>query len=235
MKRNVSLEEISDGKLYGRNDMVRAGCGDCRGCSACCHGMGESIILDPYDVWRLTTQLGVPFAELMSDRVELHVVDGIILPNLKMDRKTGACGFLTEEGRCGIHAHRPGICRLFPLGRYYEKREAEHSTFRYFLQVHECPLPNKTKVKVGKWVDTPYLERYESYIIVWHDFLEEVGEHLPQLSDEQVKNVNLFLLKLFFLKGYGAEDFYPQFEERMQMARDTLEDVLSLPVIPHLH
>ena len=41
MKRNVSLEEISDGKLYTSNDMVKADCGDCQGCSACCHGMGD--------------------------------------------------------------------------------------------------------------------------------------------------------------------------------------------------
>lgn len=31
MKRNVSLEEIPDGHLYGYHDMVKA---DCYGCSA---------------------------------------------------------------------------------------------------------------------------------------------------------------------------------------------------------
>ena len=36
MKRFVSMEEISDGRLYGADDMVRAGCGGCEGCSACC-------------------------------------------------------------------------------------------------------------------------------------------------------------------------------------------------------
>lgn len=40
MKRNVNLEEISDGRLYDENDMVKAGCDDCKGCSACCRGMG---------------------------------------------------------------------------------------------------------------------------------------------------------------------------------------------------
>ena len=30
------LQEISDGKIYGCNDMVRAACGDCAGCHACC-------------------------------------------------------------------------------------------------------------------------------------------------------------------------------------------------------
>ena len=57
MERNVDMSEVSDGKLYGINDMVKAGCNDCKGCSACCQGMGNSIVLDPYDVYRLTTGL----------------------------------------------------------------------------------------------------------------------------------------------------------------------------------
>ena len=190
MRRQVSLEEISDGRLYGKNDMVRACTGDCRGCSACCSGMGNSVILDPLDIYRLTVGLGLSFAELMEDKIELNVVDGVILPNLKMGSESEACAFLDETGRCSIHAQRPGICRLFPLGRYYPPA-AEAGTgepgaargFRYFLQVHECPMPNKTKVKVGKWVDTPDLERYERFVNDWHYFLEDVQQRLaPELT-----------------------------------------------------
>ena len=47
MLRDVKLEEISDGKLYGANDLVKADCHDCAGCCDCCCGMGESILLDP--------------------------------------------------------------------------------------------------------------------------------------------------------------------------------------------
>ena len=111
MKRQVSLEEISDGRLYGKNDMVRAGCGGCRGCSACCSGMGNSIILDPLDVFRLTLGLGLPFEALLEDKIELNVVDGVILPNLKMSAESETCAFLDKAGRCSIHALRPGICR----------------------------------------------------------------------------------------------------------------------------
>ena len=46
MERNVDIDKISDGKRYGANDMVKVGCDDCRGCSACCRGMGDSIVLD---------------------------------------------------------------------------------------------------------------------------------------------------------------------------------------------
>lgn len=128
MKRNVELSEISDGKLYTANDMVKADCFDCQGCSACCHGMGTSIVLDPMDIWRLQRGIGLDFAALMEKYIELNVVDGMILPNLKLAGQTEACAFLNAEGRCSVHEFRPGICRLFPLGRYYEEEG-----FKYFL------------------------------------------------------------------------------------------------------
>ncbi len=232
MKRQVSLEEISDGRLYSKNDMVKAGCGGCKGCSDCCSGMGNSVILDPLDIYRLTTGLGLGFEALMADKIELNVVDGIILPNLKMSSGSETCAFLNREGRCSIHPWRPGICRLFPLGRYYETRPvsegsrsgAQVRSFRYFLQVHECPVVHKTKVKVEKWIDTPNVSRYEKFVNDWHYFLEDVQERLEQEADDVVKNANLFLLKLFYIRPYdGGADFYAQFEERLTQAREVLE------------
>lgn len=226
MKRQVSLDEISDGRLYTKNDMVRAGCNDCKGCSACCSGMGESVILDPYDIFRLTVGLGKSFEWLMEEKIELNVVDGIILPNLKMRNGTETCGFLNEQGRCSIHEQRPGICRLFPLGRYYEPSDGDRKQrgFRYFLQVQECPAPNKTKVKIEKWMDTPNLLRYERFVCDWHYFLEDLQEKLQTEMDEAtVKNANLFLLKLFYIKPYEAHDFYEQFEMRLKQAKEIFD------------
>ena len=40
MKREIDMREISDGKLYGPNDLVKADCGDCHGCFACCQKNG---------------------------------------------------------------------------------------------------------------------------------------------------------------------------------------------------
>ena len=111
---NKNLEEISDGKRYGLNDMVRAACNDCAGCSSCCEDMGESIILDPLDIYELTKNLNTTFENLLKEQIELHVADGMILPNLKMTDKD-VCPFLQEK-RCSIHSFRPGICRVFPWG-----------------------------------------------------------------------------------------------------------------------
>ena len=99
MLREGDLNEISDGRLYTLNDLVRADCQDCTGCSACCHGMGNSIVLTPYDVCLLTNNLSCSFEQLITGRVELSVIDGLILPSLKMTGDMEQCSFLDENGR----------------------------------------------------------------------------------------------------------------------------------------
>lgn len=219
MKRNVSLAEISDGRLYGVNDMVKADCHGCQGCSKCCQGMGNSIILDPYDVYRLTTGLHKSMEELLAEAVELNVVDGVILPNLKMVGTEESCSFLNHEGRCSIHAYRPGICRLFPLGRYYE-----NGSFQYFLQTGECAGKKPTKIKVSKWIDTPDLARNREFTIRWHYLMNEVEELVASNEDDTFrKNLNLFVLNTFYLSPYEENrDFYEQFEERYRRFRQVV-------------
>ena len=221
MERKVSLEEISDGKLYGSNDLVKADCGDCSGCSACCRGMGSSILLDPYDIMRMTGGLHMQFNQLLADYMELNVVDYMILPNLKMSGGDERCGFLDDRGRCSIHPIRPGFCRLFPLGRVYEDR-----SFRYFLQVHECPRENRTKVKVRRWVDTPDFKAYERFVADWHYFLLDAQRYVQGCGDqERAKQVNLEILNRFFLTPYqGGRDFYGQFYERFQAIQKMREE-----------
>lgn len=220
MKRNIDINEISDGRLYGLNDMVKAGCDDCKGCSDCCHGMGASIILDPFDIYRLERGTGLDFTGLLNQYLELNVVDGVILPNLKLAGEQEACLFLNEQARCSIHTYRPGICRLFPLGRIYEDRQV-----KYFLQIHECRKENRSKIKVKKWLDIPESKKYEEYLIDWHYFLNDVEELLQEKAAEETfgKNCNMFLLNVFYLTPYHTEqDFYSQFYHRFQEAKHAL-------------
>ena len=118
----------------------------------CRCGMGSSIVLDPHDIFCLETGLGLSFEELLAEAVELNLVDEHDSAEPEDVRRGRSLHLLNEEGRCRIHPCRPGICRMFPLGRIYE----DHG-FRYFNQIHECRKAQKTKVKIRKWMDTPDL------------------------------------------------------------------------------
>lgn len=216
MRRNVSLEEISDGRLYGYQDMVRADCHGCQGCHKCCTGMGNSVVLDPWDARRLQEGLGKPFSALLGEgKIELHVVDGCVLPNLAMSGKEESCVFLDEAGRCGIHACRPGICRLFPLGRYYENGD-----FRYFLQTGECTAKNRSKIRVSKWIDTPMQARNHRFLCAWHQLLKDVEEAVSGREDSAYAlKLNMGLLTTFYFPEERAADFYEEFEKKQEEFR----------------
>ena len=218
MKRSIDINEVSDGKLYEVNDMVKAGCDGCRDCHACCVDMGGSIVLDPLDIFNMTKKLSVTFEQLLADHIELGVVDGIILPNIKMSGSSDKCRFLNEEGRCSIHDARPGICRLFPLGRIYEDR-----SFKYFLQVHECPKENKSKVKIKNWLGIENINAYEKFINRWHYLLKDIQDKVLKDADEQTsKNVSMYILQSFYMAKYSEEiDIYDQLNTRLDSAIKT--------------
>lgn len=198
--------------LYNNNDMAKLGCNECSGCSECCRGMGQSIVLDPYDIFQLQKATGTNFAQLMQEMIELHVEDGLILPSLKMQSGSDACGFLDQNGRCGIHDCRPGLCRLFPLGRNYNDKG-----MKYFLLEDACQVQNRTKVKIKKWLAVDALSKYEKFLLVWHDLRKGIQEEIAQRqSDAYAQEINVRMLQIFYQKPYDTEcDFYVQFEERM--------------------
>lgn len=219
MIRNCSIDEISDGKEYGLHDMVRASCNDCKGCSACCRGMGKSIVLDPLDLYNLSRCFRMTFEEMLSDKIELGMVDGVILPNLMMTKDEDACVFLNKEGRCSIHPFRPGFCRIFPLGRYYKE-----DTFTYILQTNECKAENRSKIKVEKWIDTPSLKENQVFIKKWHDIIKRVQMKAATSNQDEVrKSLVMAMLNIFFVKEYNwNQDFYKQFDEREEQMNQVL-------------
>ncbi|MDO4649722.1 MAG: YkgJ family cysteine cluster protein [Eubacteriales bacterium] len=225
MKREESLEELWDGRFYELEDLVPVGSEGCAGCADCCIHTGDSIILDPYDMCRLTRGLHKSFEEMIEKEIEIRLVDGFILPNLMVQDEENSgredgCPFLDQEKRCSIHAFRPGVCRLFPMARYYTE-----DGFRYFLQKGECTgkgTPCEARLK--EWLDTPDLQRYEAFVWTWHQFRKEVSQKLDLLTERSQEQVQRYLLQLFYVNPYpGKKDFYLLFEERMAQARKELK------------
>ena len=218
MLRNVDINEISDGKKYSIHDMARLGCRDCEGCHKCCGNMGDTIVLDPYDVFRITEGTGMDFNTLIMTAAKLTVVDNIVLPVLNLGN--GNCHFLDENGRCRIHPFRPGICRLFPLGRLFE-----NNTHSYFLQKDECTAVNRTKVRIDKGIGEKDIAGYEKYTDAWHYFVRHVGEAVAGIEDEQeVRRVSMLVLNELYLKPYDRDlDFFKQFYDRKEYIRDSIE------------
>lgn len=249
MLRYENLNDISDGRIYMLDDKVCAGTNGCAGCSKCCESdMGCSIVLDPYDMYELKRKTGKGFDELLVGfYIELSMIDGIVLPNMKMDH---GCKFL-ENRRCTIHDARPSICRLFPLGRLYKGRD-----FSYILEKNECAMKVRTEVSVRDWIGYENPETHADFIIKWHEFLKferrkvndadkrfskrmtteeedkkavEISENLDAFSydrDAAAKEIMKTVIKIFYLDDYDTDkEFYGQFEGRIKECIKALREL----------
>jgi Fe-S-cluster containining protein len=81
----------------------------CRRCTRCCHN--KRIQVNPYEIARLARRLGQSTSAFTVEATE----DGA--GNYLRRTDDGACIFLGPEG-CTVHADRPLVCRLYPLGRH---------------------------------------------------------------------------------------------------------------------
>jgi len=95
----------------------------CNQCSRCCYD--KRIQVNPYEVARLARNKGLSTTELIANYLEPGK------PYLD-NQSNGACVFLTDQG-CGVHADRPLVCRLYPLG---QKRTGEGQESFYYATPH---------------------------------------------------------------------------------------------------
>jgi uncharacterized protein len=80
----------------------------CKACSRCCHH--KAIRISPYEILRLARFLYMSTTDFISEHTESS---GTVLRTQK--ENDGACIFLKESG-CSVHAARPLVCRVYPLG-----------------------------------------------------------------------------------------------------------------------
>jgi uncharacterized protein len=91
----------------------------CHRCAKCCHN--RYIRINPYEVARLAHNRGMTTSEFRATYTEDG--KGVVL----RVTESGACVFLGSDG-CTVHADRPLVCRLYPLGLQLTPDGAESFT-----------------------------------------------------------------------------------------------------------
>jgi hypothetical protein len=110
----------TDGELSGRrlaaDELLPFRCHPGLACfNSCCRD--KRLTLLPYDVLRLSRGLGCRSDEFLAERAELEIEAGSGWPTLRIKlQEDGRCPFVSSAG-CGVYAHRPTCCRIYPLAR----------------------------------------------------------------------------------------------------------------------
>lgn len=146
----------------------------CGCCSRCCYHKG--ISLDPYEVLRLARHQGVStteFIERYTDSAGTQLAQ----------REDGACVFLGPGG-CTVHADRPLVCRLYPLGQHLAADDQE--TFSA-LEPHPATEGKYGREgTIGMYLESqgaaPYLEAARLYLTLFRNIADRLFERMDRLA-----------------------------------------------------
>lgn len=219
MKTGVYLEDISDGRIYDIDDLACVDAKGCHGCSACCEDVGDLVTLTPFDLYQIKLATGESTMTLLQKKCNLIPDGKLFFPHLKMQGDQKRCLFLNDKNRCSIHAHRPNICRLFPLGRFYDSND-----LGYFLQKNACTKDDLGEIAIREWIAIHHYEENKSFLLQWYTLNKALQFRMKFIrDDEEILGVqNLLFEMLYDIDAASEVDFYNTFHQRLSVFKKEL-------------
>lgn len=193
----------------------------CDQCGNCCKNRVD-ILLSPFDLCRMAQALENSIPDVLVKYVDIYIGDTSKVPlvSLKMREDNGKCPFLDENNRCGIHANKPVVCALFPLGRCASRGE-ENTDIFYILQPTDCG--DKTESHTPReWLGKFDLEESEQWFSIWQDIVMEISEHtkvlFPKMPGISGIGLQSYIAQILYTNYDLDKPIIPQVKENGKLA-----------------
>ena len=222
----------------------------CRQCGKCCKNR-EDILLNPYDLHRACSVLGVSHQTFIEKYCEVYVGESSRFPCVLL-RPIGpdkVCPLL-KGNKCSVHKGKPTVCALFPLGRALSYSSAasaasaspsspaspvekgkrgsrgnEENDLFYFFNGATCGARDE-KHTVAEWLSEFNLQESEAWFLEWS---KELGEIAITIHDLEQKLRPKLMEPVFgavftgmYLNYYAGASFMDQFRSNSQKVKQML-------------
>jgi Fe-S-cluster containining protein len=155
----------------------------CGRCSQCCRSHRYDVIhVNPYEIARLARNRNLSTSDFRARLTQGG--EGTTLARTAEN----VCVFLSG-GSCSVHADRPLVCRLYPLGRTVDPQGQEE--WKELAPVPETKGTYTQKGTIRRWIESqgalPYLaaaDAYGAWIARAQKALSEGGETLGPTSGD---------------------------------------------------
>ncbi len=133
----------------------------CHACQRCCQD--KLIRVNPYEVLQLARACAIDTTTFLQRYVDRET-------SFLRQTPQGNCVFLDPQRACTVHAHRPLVCRLYPLGRRVSGEGAE--TFAVLEPHPDSAGEYGTHQRVQDYLDgqgaDPYLKATDALLELFH-------------------------------------------------------------------
>lgn len=183
----TDTESCRQAQILDLDDTFRFICAQCGYCCTDRHSC--SNMLTGYDIAQLATALDTSTRQVLEEATIANPVAGTQQFGFSL-RAAKRCPFLTSSRRCGVHAAKPSVCALAPLGVLVFAKERAFAVAIPRTRHEWCPGMGKgPSITVRDWLDQHPLPMIESVVhepILLDDFAQLYSRHYPQPDPKTV-------------------------------------------------
>lgn len=215
----------------------------CKQCGKCCKNR-KDILLNPYDLHRMSSVLGVSHQDIIERYCTVYIGDSSRFPCvlLKPVGKEKVCPLL-KNNRCSVHQGKPTVCALYPLGRAMDYAAAAGSasteepgncgepikgSIFYFLNGSTCGARDEEHT-VEEWQGEYDLQESEAWFLEWSKALGEIAIILQQfekqLKPKLMEPIFGAVFAGMYLNYYTGSSFMEQFQANADKVKQMLNAI----------
>jgi Fe-S-cluster containining protein len=225
---------LNEYERLGLDDTLEFRCDPGMDCfTNCCRDV--SIVLTPYDVLRMKKALHMDSTDFLNRYALIAYTQNQKLPIvfIKMNADDKRCPFVGQEG-CGVYAHRPWACRMYPLGLAEPKNPnpTDHG-FYFVIRENLCHGHGKgTSCALRNWIAGQGLEAFEMMGASFRKvMLNDFWQKNEPLSDEKAQMYVTAAYDLDRFRRFVFEtrflDLFDVDEARVEAIRTDDEELLD--------
>ena len=222
----------------------------CLQCGKCCHNRMD-ILISPHDFYHLVRETGKEPMEVIRKYMNVYIGEhsNVTIMQLRYrEEEDGSttCYFLgRKDGKyyCRVQAHKPFVCRAFPLGRMNAyKTDEKEPNINYEPKYFQQPDPNDgceglevakrngIMQKVVDWLGgSDMKEKSDRYSQLFNRYSAELFRtinlaELRRLDNQEVANKYYQMMFIGFYLNYDftadEDSFLAQYEENWEKIID---------------
>lgn len=202
----------------------------CRGCGKCCR-QREDILLSPKDLYRLAVYLKMTTSDVLKRYCEVYQGSDSLMPIARLISIGGnnRCPFL-DGRKCRVHTFKPGVCAMYPLGRYIRKEPGKENApveIRYINNKPACDHKEQ-KQTVRLWLARWGIPHPDPFFLKWQEVIASMSQFFHMLRDRQATDkTREILLNVIFELIYVNYDTSLPFEGQFTANSAKLNDMLD--------
>jgi len=225
-----AMMENLDQMRLGPDDTFRF---KCYGCGKCCKNR-DDILLNSFDLYRLAKHLKLNLDHTVERYGETYIGGQSCIPivRLKPVGKSKVCPLL-KDNRCSVHAFKPTVCALYPLGRYLKASSVDSTAppeTGYFVQSVPCGGYKQNTVRsylesFGIPIEDEFFAKWSASLMFLSSFCSEA---LRKGAGQKEMNVVWgIIFDIVYLRYSVESEFLPQFDANLAQLRSWLVPIMK--------